>query len=239
MFWPGRDGEHPGVQRRTVRILEEGIVVEEPGLALEQRDPALEARGLGQLIGLRIVLDVELFEIVLGAAGHLVLLGPGELLHEESIGRGEDHLEGLLVHHFELGQLSVGGPPGIAALVGVGIAQIGIVPELHVGGGEGLAVRPFMALAQNEGIFGGVVIDRIAFRRVRHHARPVGREPHQRLIALVAHQHRERSTAHQRVVPVPALLADAFERLDDQRIGRQALGDRRQRAAVDLGLQEC
>ncbi len=135
-------GEHPGGQRRALGILEVGVGVEIAHFALEQRDPALETFGLGEGVGFRIVLDVELLEVVLGAAHQLVLVGPGHLLQEEAVRGGEHHLEGLLVDHFELGQLTARRPPDVAALVGFGIGEIGVVPELHVGGGERLAVRP-------------------------------------------------------------------------------------------------
>ena len=64
----GRDLEHPGVERRPVRVLEERVVVQEADLALEQRDPALQALLLGELVGVRVVADVELLEVVLGRA---------------------------------------------------------------------------------------------------------------------------------------------------------------------------
>ena len=234
----GRRIEHPGIERGPPGVLEEGVVVLKADLALEQGDPALHALLARQGVGIGIVADVELLEIVLGTAGELVLLGPGQLLQEEAVRGGEGDLEGLLVDHLEPARLAVGVPEALAAEAGLGIGEIGIVPELDVGGGIGMAVGPFVPLAQPQRVFGGVGVDLVALGHVLDHARPFGIEAHQRLVALVAHQHGQRAAAHQGVVPVAALPARTLEGRDDQRIGRQALGDGRQFAGIDPCLQE-
>ena len=74
---------------------------------------------------------------VIGPFGRPVLVGPGHLLQEKAVRRGKNHLERLLVDHFQHGGLATGVPPGIAAMAGLGIGEIGVVPELHVGRGVG------------------------------------------------------------------------------------------------------
>lgn len=70
----------------AIGVLVECIVVQHADLALEQGDPAFQTLLLGQRVGVRIVLDVELLEVVLGRAAQLILLGPGEFLHKKPLG---------------------------------------------------------------------------------------------------------------------------------------------------------
>ena len=93
-----------------------------------------------------------------------------------------------------------------------------------------------MALAETEGVLGGLGVGFPMLGDVVDEAGPVLVEPHQRLIALVADQHHETAT-HDGMVPVAALRAGPLERRDDQRVLGQPLGDRRQRAGIDLRLQ--
>ena len=121
--------------------------------------------------------------------------------------------------------------------VGLLVGEVGVVPELHVGRGEGLAVGPLVALAQMERVLGRLGIDLVALGDVGGQARPVRREADQRLVALVAHEHRQRAAADQRVVPVAALLAGRVERRD--RPGDLPAGARRPAAARRSSTCSC
>ena len=105
-----RLGEIPCVQGWTIGVLEEGIVILEADLALEKRDPAFHPGLLRQLVGIRIVTDMELLKIMLGAAGELIVLSPCKLLQEEAVRASEADLEGRLVDHFKNGLFAVHRP---------------------------------------------------------------------------------------------------------------------------------
>ena len=111
---PGRDLELPGVDRRPSRVLVEDVVLVDAALAQEERDPGFDAALLGERVGVRVVLLVELLEVVRRCAHRLVLVGPSEALQEEPVRLVERHLEGRLVDDLELALLAAGGPVGLA-----------------------------------------------------------------------------------------------------------------------------
>ena len=113
-----------------------------------------------------------------------------------------------------------------------------VVPELDVLGGEGRAVGPPVALAQVEGQLGVVVIPFPALRHVRHDGAEVVGVAHQ---VHVAHGQEVGSPRFGGVgenVQGAAVTADLLIGHSDQRLLRQALGERQQRrVAHDLRVE--
>lgn len=232
------DLELPGVQGRALGVLVVDVVLADAGFAQEEGDPGFEAVLAGERVGVGVVLLVEGLEVMRRGADRLVLVGPGEALEEKPVRLLEGDAEGLLVQHLELAPLAAGGPEALpGGLRHLRVHEDVLGPEADVLGGEGRAVRPFHPLAELEGIDPAAIADLEGFRDVGLDGRPVGGEADQRLVALIAHDHGQRAAADQRVLPVAALLARPVGRGDDHRVLRQALGQRRQLARVDDGLE--
>ncbi len=173
-------------------------------------------RCLARLVRLGIIVDVELLEIMLGAAGGMIPVGPRDLQRKHTVRFFEDHLEGLLINHFELGRLAGCLPVALAGDRHTLVGEDRIVPEFHVGGGVGMSVGPLHALAQADGIDGGVRIAFEGFRHIQRHAGPIRRIAQKRLIGLIAEQHGKRAAADQGQLPVASIFSNTFHRLDDQ-----------------------
>ena len=150
-----------GIQRWRVGIL---FGAQIPGevvgrhLSVEHLHPAFIALFIGQFIGIGVVVDVELLEVVRWTEAAVADLAAQS--NRQSRTRfvvGIAH--GRFVDDFKLRQLAIDGPRAAWRRCQIAVAQHIFKIEAEVFGGEGFAVRPFMPFAQMNGEGGLVVGD--------------------------------------------------------------------------------
>ncbi len=113
-----------------------------------------------------------------------------------------------------------------------------VIPELHVRAGERRAVRPLVALAQEEGQLGEIVVPLPALGDVRHDGLQIVRVAHEVDVPDRQEVRGAGLGGIRQHIELPAILADRVVRHHDQRLFRNPLGQRRQvRVALDLGIQ--
>ena len=136
-------GRRIGPVRLAVVYIEEFIAV-------------LETQGLGQLVRVRVDRRVELAEELLRLEALSVVRG--EMRQQAGLRRRQVEANGIIVDHVD--GHAFAGDQQIVLRLGddIGVHVQVIVPELDIRRREGIAVRPFMALAQIEGQLGEVVI---------------------------------------------------------------------------------
>ena len=130
----------------------------------EAQLPGLIALGLGQIVGVLVVLDVILAQVVLGSPHRIVGSGALHLGDEGGGGLVEGHHHSVVVPLGDLGGLphvhvgDAGGQDGVQVLLSGNV----LIPEHEVISGEGSAVGPLHALAQVQDILGEIVVHVIA-----------------------------------------------------------------------------
>ena len=140
---------HPGLERRVVGVVE----VVEPVLAQEQLHPVARPGLLDQVAELaRVgVALVELLEVV-GRPVDVELGRGGERRQEEGVGLRPGVADRQPVRELDLGRLAVDDQGDVGAGRGQVLVERHVLPpEAEVVRGEGLPVRPAVALAQVEG----------------------------------------------------------------------------------------
>ena len=163
-------GQHIGVQGGDARVVPE--VVEHFLAHLAHIGELGAADGLAGGQGF-LVLAVDdglhhLFKDVLG--GEVPLQVHGQRLDEVVLGGAESHGEGGVVHLFHHGGVAFGVLVAVAHALAVHLVEAHGVVEPHtILRGEGRAVGPLHALAQVDGVHGGVVIDGVALGHVGLH----------------------------------------------------------------------
>ncbi len=201
-----------------------------------QRRPIAHVVLLDELLERLLVgiFGIELPHIV-GGSIDVERIRPGERGQEERVrlrpavpnGLGIDHLE---FRRLALDQHLLGQTRSVELLVRGHVLE----PIAEILRGEGLPVRPFVARTQTEGENAPVLdIDglrdvrlQLVVRRVSQQA-GVAIDHHHASVLGARHQHVQRAAGGAR-------LRWPY----DQRIGRQALGDRRQRTGLDVLLEE-
>ena len=124
--------------------------------------------------------------------------------------------------------------PGSARVGGqIRVAEDVLEVEAEVFGGEGFAVGPSVAFAQVEGEGGLIVRYFIGAGDIGDDAGQIGVDREQLLQAHLQDVPATASRVGGRAGQLAAIFADGFQRLDDCRLGRQALFDRRQFAGGD------
>ena len=206
----------PGLQRRHLRIVE----VVEPVLAQEQLDPVARAvlgDPLLQLLGVGVLL-VELLQVVGGPVDE-ELVGRGDRRDEEAVGLGPGPADGELVQHLDLGQLAIDHELDVGAAERQVLVGGDVLPEeAEVLRGEGLAVGPFVALAQAQGE-DPAILDLVAGEDVGHEVE-VAVEADQVRVAVDVEEARLALAADQHP-QLAAGLAD-LDALDHPRLVRRA-----------------
>ena len=197
------------------------------GALAERLRPALEAGFLGERVGVVVVVDVELRQVVLGVEGQVAQ--QHQLRDRERILPGEGNV--VLVAHRQLRQLALPGDARAGAREHPVVGADRVQPEHEIVGVERLAIRPLLAGAQVDGE--GMLVVRHA--PVRHH---VGMYPGA-VRGELAERLRRALDHHAGLVldrdSVPAkaaaILADFVRRAEHRRVGGQAVDHGGQLAA--------
>jgi len=198
------------------------------GLGGKEREPTVVLGLFDDGVDVRVVLDMELLQIVLGIA-RLPAVYLGLFLGEQAV-RSLQHPSRRVVVYLldDIGEL---GSDGAELLVHHKV----LVVEDEVVCSERLTVRPLEPLAQLEGVLGGILAGRPGFAYSGHHAVPVPGELHQLVVANVAAQVVPVGL-HRTAGPFAPVLADTLRGRYDDRLLREALLDGRE---LSLGHQLC
>jgi len=137
-------GAHPALEARTLRVLAAVVLV------AQQLIPKVIAIGLGQVVSLVVVLDVELLQIV---RGHPLLVVPPTVpvghvhQHERRLRLGKGQLEGIVVDHVQLHELAAPAEVDRRQRRDLFVLQHVLIEEQEIRRGQRLPIRPLDALA--------------------------------------------------------------------------------------------
>ena len=241
--YPGRGVDRAGGLPRghSWQVRVEGPVVDVP----HETGPIVVPGVLHQLVN-RVLPDIpgmELLQIVLGRkaavqAASLEAVAAQrrracQHVREYVVGFGEHEPDGMVVHFFHAARLVVdrhdGGLHRHQLVVPVDV----FVPEHEVVSGEGMAVGPLHAAAQENGEDASSIRNLPSSGDVRHQA-VAGRVPEQDLVVpATAVAVPEVGRSAEAAPPDTAVPADLVHRLDHQGIGADAFRHRRQLASLN------
>ncbi len=95
-------------------------------------------------------------------------IADGKAVEQPRNRRRQDELDGDLVHRLDLYRLALKHPQARRFLKDLRVHNQIVEPEIHIGRGKRLAVRPTMPLAQDKGELGKVLIPLPTFSHVGH-----------------------------------------------------------------------
>ncbi len=225
--------DDPRVENRLVRVAPARRDLDVAVLGAEEIGPAGHAGRLDHVVQLVVVLGQELTGVVLAEQRRMLAERRGELLEEQAVGAGELELDGVVVDLGDRRSLTLDRKDAGDDAVEIGILDAVLDREHDIVGGEGLAVRPFHALAQMEDEGRAVLADVPALGDVRNCLGEVEVPAGQAHIADATQDAVVVVAAGEAATPGAAIGAELVAGLDHFRADRKAVGELGQLAARD------